>query len=62
MLYKNKGAKNDTKDYQTLLNQFGKLFEKILEIKIRKWAEENNKINEEQSSFRKKETPTINYI
>uniref|UniRef100_A0A7M5TPX5 Reverse transcriptase domain-containing protein n=1 Tax=Clytia hemisphaerica TaxID=252671 RepID=A0A7M5TPX5_9CNID len=56
MLYKNKGAKNDTKNYRpiTLLNQFGKLFEKTLEIKIRKWAEENNKINKEQSGFRKK--------
>ena len=56
MLYKNKGQKNDSKNYRpiTLLNQFGKIFEKTIEQKIRSWAEENNKINLEQSGFRKK--------
>ena len=64
MLYKNKGQKNDTKNYRpiTLLNQFGKIFEKSMEQKIRSWAEENNKINLEQSGFRKKDLQTTNYF
>ena len=64
MLYKNKGQKNDTKNYRpiTLLNQFGKIFEKSIEQKIRSWAEENNRINLEQSGFRKKDQQTISYF
>ena len=35
------------------MNQLGKICEKSIEIKIRNWAEENDKINKEQSGFRK---------
>ena len=36
----------------SLINNLSKILEKIIKIKLTKWAESNNKLNEEQAGFR----------
>ena len=50
-----KGDKNDMNNYRgiSLLSCTGKVFTKILNNRITKWAEDNNKIDEAQAGFRK---------
>ena len=50
-----KGDVNSTNNYRgvSLLSIIGKCFKYILNQRLTKWAEENNKISEEQAGFRK---------
>ena len=46
--------KNDPNNYRpiSLINSLSKILEKIIKIKLTNWAEDNNKINDEQAGFR----------
>ena len=54
-IFKNKGDSTDPLNYRpiTLLSCLGKLFTAILNIRLEKYASDNNIINDYQSGFRK---------
>ena len=46
--------KSDPNNYRpiSLINSLSKILEKIIKVKLTNWAEDNNKINDEQAGFR----------
>lgn len=59
-LYKNKGAKNDIKNYRpiSLLNNISKIFEKIMHHQITEFLENQRILSDQQNGFRKGKSTT----
>ncbi|MEW8548622.1 MAG: reverse transcriptase family protein [Candidatus Thiodiazotropha sp.] len=62
-IYKNKGERNDVKNYRpiTILSCLGKLFTSILNLRLNEYLEENFLLSENQAGFRRQYS-TLDHI